>query len=421
MPVPSDTPAAPADDLDGPPLQGVRILDFTRYISGPYATMLLADAGAEVIKVEPIGGEVTRELDPMIDSPSGRVSGYFHRLNRSKRSAAIDITTAAGREVVLRLVPAVDVVVENFRPGVMQSLGLGFETLRATHPRLVYCSISGYGHSVSPHRDDPAFAILAEVSAGVVAGGLRPDDPPGRLPAPLGDLYPASLAVGGIAMALWKRERTGRGSHVDMAMFDALVSLNENAIGMSATTGTEMLPAPDLSYAAPFGIFRADDGYLCIAVLGEKVWRRFCVAIGRPDLGDDRNLGSGERRAEAMKGELRALIDGWLMGKTRDQAVALLVAQGVPSGPVQTPHQIIESDQVAARQLLWEVPSYSGAVCRLVGSPIRIGGPDGFAPVGPVPSVGRDTAAVLAELAGLGPDDIAALAAAGTIGVAPPP
>jgi crotonobetainyl-CoA:carnitine CoA-transferase CaiB-like acyl-CoA transferase len=397
-----------------PPLTGVRVLDFTRFVAGPYATMLLADAGAEVVKVEPLGGDETRFLDPMIDTPSGKASGYFHRFNRSKRSVCVDLASPAGREIVRRLVPAFDVVVENFRPGVAEALGLGYRALSELSPSVVYCSISGYGHTPGAHRDDPAFAILAEVTAGVVGRTERPEDPPVRLSAPLGDLFPASHAVSGIAMALFRRERTGRGAHVDMAMFDALVSLNENAIAMSATTGKEMLPSGRLSYTAPFGIFRASDGYLCIAVLGEKMWHRFCEALERPDLAADPGLASGTLRSTAMDGELGAVIAGWLATRTRQEAIDRLVACGVPSGIVATPFDVIASPQTETRGLLWDVPSYTGATTRMVASPIRIE-PDGFAAVGSVPAPGQDTVDVLTALGGYSPAEVETLLADGVV------
>lgn len=400
------------DDAQQPPLTGVRVLDFTRFVAGPYATMLLADAGAEVVKVEPIGGDETRRLDPMIQTPSGPASGYFHRLNRSKRSICVDVRSEAGQEVVRRLLGAFDVLVENFRPGVLDAFGLGSEALRALHPGLVYCSISGYGHTDGPNRDDPAFAILAEVTAGVVGRGLREGDPPVRLSAPLGDLFPASHAVSGICMALLRRERTGRGAHVDMAMYDALVSLNENAVTMSATTGVEMRATGRLTYTAPFGVFEAADGFICIAVLGEKMWQRFCEVVERADLASDPDLASGSLRAAAMDGILGDVVRDWLAPLPREEAVRRLLARGVPAGIVATPFDVIASPQTAARDLLWDVPSYTGATVRAVGSPIRL---EPFAPVGPVPAAGQDTVEVLTALAGYDRADVDRLLGDGVV------
>jgi CoA:oxalate CoA-transferase len=402
-----------------PPLTGIRVLDFTRFVAGPYATMLMADAGADVIKVEPIGGEATRSLDPKIETPTGPASGYFHRFNRSKRSICVDFHTEAGLDLIRRMLPQIDVLVENYRPGALEAMGLGYDAVRKIAPRLIYCSISGYGQTESPHRLDPAFAILAEVSAGVVGRGIRDDDPPIRLSAPLGDLYPASMAVTGISLALFRRERSGKGSRVDMAMFDALVSLNENAITMSATTGREVLPTGALPYTAPFGVFKASDGYICIAVLGEKVWLRFAAAIGHPELGQDESLGSGTARATAMNGELGRIIRGWLAERTREQAVATLVTAGVPSGPVATPFDIIDSPQAIARNLIWDVPSYTGAVVRTVASPIRME-PNGFAEAREVPAAGQHTEEVLGALADVDPAELEKLSRDGVISVRTP-
>jgi crotonobetainyl-CoA:carnitine CoA-transferase CaiB-like acyl-CoA transferase len=220
--------------------------------------------------------------------------------------------------------------------------------------------------------------------------------------------------VSGIAMALFRRERTGRGAHVDMAMFDALVSLNENAIAMSATTGKEMLPSGRLSYTAPFGIFRASDGYLCIAVLGEKMWHRFCEALERSDLAADPGLASGTLRSAAMDGELGAVIAGWLAPRTRNEAIDRHVACGVPAGIVATPFDVIASPQTEARQLLWDVPSCTGATTRMVGSPIRIT-PGGYGDVGEVPAPGQDTVDVLTTLGGYSAAEVDALLSDGVV------
>ncbi|AYG03146.1 CaiB/BaiF CoA transferase family protein [Gryllotalpicola protaetiae] len=412
----------PANDLNGrrgdfaaaPALSGIRVLDFTRFVSGPYTTMLMADAGADVVKVEPIGGEATRFLDPKIETPDGEASGYFHRFNRSKRSLCVDFRSTEGRDLLLRMIPQFDVIVENFRPGVLDALGLGYDVVSEIAPGLIYCSISGFGQTAGPHRSDPAFAILAEVSAGVVGRTNRLDEPPVRLSAPIGDLYPAAMAVAGVSMALFRRERTGEGAHIDVAMFDALVSLNENAITMSATTGREVRPAGRLTYTAPFGIFEAADGYICIAVLGDKVWHRFCEAIGRPELAEASDLDTGTKRAASMDGRLGTALADWLSSRTRQQAVDELLAGGVPAGPVSTPFDIIDSPQAVARELIWDVPSYTGAVVRTPGSPIRIE-PGGFATPGRVPAAGEHTRELLESIAGLDDAEIDRLERAGVI------
>jgi CoA:oxalate CoA-transferase len=180
-------------DRNIPPLAGVTILDLTRFVAGPYATMLLADAGADVIKIEPVGGEETRRLEPILAGSGGStVSGYFLRLNRSKRSVTLDLTAERGAALFLDLVAACDVVVENFRPGVMDRLGIGYEALRQRNPRIVYCSVSGYGHTPSPRRDEPAFAAIAEAQTGVLGRPERPGAARARLGPPIGDIFPGA-------------------------------------------------------------------------------------------------------------------------------------------------------------------------------------------------------------------------------------
>ena len=416
----SEPPAAAGSASDQArkpyPLSGVRVLDFTRFVAGPYASMLLADAGADVIKVEPLGGEETRDLDPMIDAPTGPTSGYFFRFNRSKRSICVDSHTAEGREAIYRIARTSDVIVENFRPGVMEKSGLGYSDFKKIKEDIIYCSISGYGQTPSPHQTDRAFAILAEVTAGVVGWDRDETAPPIRVSMPLGDLYPGALAVAGICMALFRKQCTGQGSQVDLAMYDSLVSLNENAITMSALTGTEVLPTDRPTYTAPFGIFRASDGYLCIAVLGDKMWHRFCSAIGRLDLADDERFSSGEKRSTAMSGVLGEAIEEWLSTQTKAQAVAQLISSGVPAGSVARPTEVIESPQTAARDLIWNVPSFAGLVGRVVGSPIRVE-PDGFAPVGGIPAPGENTREVLRDLGEYSECELDAMVESGALGV----
>jgi crotonobetainyl-CoA:carnitine CoA-transferase CaiB-like acyl-CoA transferase len=378
--------------------------------------MLLADAGAEVIKVEPIGGEETRALDPLLVAPSGEsVSAYFLRLNRSKRSICIDLKSEVGKQVFLDLAEHADVVVENYRAGVMDRLKVGYEVLRARNPGLVYCSISGHGHTEGPRRDEPAFAALAEVSAGVFARS-RAGDPPARLNVPLGDLYPASMAVGGICMALLRRIRTRRGAHVDIAMYDALVSLNENALSMWAMAHQSTTTAGRPTYAAPFGLFEAAEGVICIAVLGEKVWHRFCQAIERPDLAADARLDSGSKRAGQMGPDAvlgKALAD-WLASMPSREAVRRLMAADVPAGMVREPEDVIGDPQTAARAMMVEFASpVPGIRGRSPASPIRITGSP--ASVGPAPAPGANTREVLHTQLGYSADAITDLINAGVI------
>jgi CoA:oxalate CoA-transferase len=371
-----------------------------------------------VIKIEPLGGEETRRLEPMFDTPLGPSSAYYYRLNRNKKSLCINFKRPAGRDIVRELIRESDVVVENFRPGVMDALGLGRAAVRELNPRAVYCSISGFGHTESPHKSDPALAAVAEATAGVVVRSA-PDAPPARLAMPLGDIYPGALALSGICMALLRRERTGRGSHVDIAMYDALLSLNEASVSMTSLTGRESVPTTATpSYTAPFGLFKASDGYLCIAVLGQKLWERFCVAIGREDLTFDPRLANGGLRAIALTGFLGEAIDSWLSSRPRAEAVAALLAQGVPAAPVARPTEIINDPQTLARQMMVDVGSFTGATGRVVGNPIRIA-PTDSPPVRPIAAPGEDTERVLRDILGYDPGQVRHLAVDEVIGVWP--
>lgn len=384
---------------DVPPLSGVRVLDMTRFVAGPYCTMLLSDAGADVIKVEPLEGEETRTLDPLLAEGAGVThSGYFLRFNRGKRSVALDLRTDDGREVLARLIAGSDVLVENYRPGVLARLGFDDDRIRSLNPALVYCSISGFGHSGGPYGAHPAFAILAEVMAGVLVHNPREGEPPIWTGLGVGDLFPAALSVSGIAMALLRRERTGLGARVDMAMYDAMASLNERAISFGGLLGREVRIGQQ-EMIAPFGLFKARDGYLCIAVIGERVWRAFCEAIGQPELLDDPRLSSGRARADHLRDVLLPVIEGWLAMRDRTQAVEELLAGGVPAGPVRFASEVLDCPQAKHRHMVTEVGYRNSPVHRVIGNPIKIG-PDPEPAARVVPDVGQHTVEILREVGG---------------------
>lgn len=396
------------------PLSGVRVLDMTRFVAGPYCTLLLAEAGADVIKVEPPEGEDTRRLDPIITETAGGVqSGYFLRFNRGKRSAVVDLRTTAGKGVFADLVRNVDVLVENYRPGVLARLGFDTTRLHDLNPRLVYCSISGFGHSGGPYGSHPAFAILAEVLAGVLVHNPRPGEPPIWTGLGLGDLFPAALSVGGVAMALYQREKTGSGCHVDMAMYDGMISLNERAMAFSGILGHDIRLGQQ-EMIAPFGLFKASDGYLCVAVIGERVWAGLCNAIDRPDLVTDPRLCSGRLRADNLESTLLPILDGWLSARTRQEASDLLLAAGVPAGPVRFASEIVSDPQAQHREMVTETSFSGGATYHVAGNPIRIV-PGHKLRGRPVPDLGAHTVEVLHEVAGYDHEHVEALLREGAV------
>ena len=396
------------------PLSGIRVLDLTRFIAGPYCTMLLADQGAEVVKVEPPGGEDTRQLAPILgDGERDRVSAYFLRYNRSKKSVCLDLRRDEGRRAFELLVANADVLVENFRPGVLEGLGFGWARLEELNRRLVYCTITGFGHTDSPLRDRPAFTPIVEASSASLVYRAR-GERPSISGYPVGDIFPAALATSGIAMALLRRERDGRGARIDVAMFDAMLAMNERAIGMSAMLEREWLPGiPADMGSAPTGVYRAADGFLTLAVVGEPIWQRFCAAIDRPDWAEDERLASGVGRAELHDEVLQPGIEAWLAARTRDEAVRTLAEAGVPSAAVAMPREAAASDQARAREMIVSYESYGGVVATVVANPIHFGGEP--RPVaGPAPAVGEHTAEILRDWAGLGEAEVGELVGAGT-------
>ena len=390
-----------------PPLAGVRVLDLTRFVAGPYCTMLLADEGAEVVKLEPPGGDETRGLDATLDGEST----YFLRFNRNKKSAGLDLKSESGRDVFERLLRGADVLVENFRPGVLERLGFTWERMRELNPRLIYATITGYGHAPSPFRDRAAFTPIVEATAGTVIYH-SPDGAPTITGYPVGDIFPASLTAGAIAMALYRREHDGEGARIDMAMFDAMVSMNERAVGMAGMLGRDFLPgrASDLG-SAPSGIFKATDGFLSISAVGDRIWLRLCGALGRDDWTTDERLATGPMRAEHFADIIKPGLEDWLSTRTRAEAVEILIAAGVPSAEVARPLEIIDSPQAAARDMIVRYPgSQEGVTATVAGHPIRFEGED-RPPAGAAPKIGQHTTEVLREWASMSQEEIDALTA----------
>jgi CoA:oxalate CoA-transferase len=392
--------AAPSPDQTTAPLAGIVILDLSRWMSGPYAGMMLADAGATVIKVEPAGGETTRSLRPALpDNDDTEVSGYFLRMNRRKHSVRIDLKSAAGKERFLDLVRRADVLLENFRPDVMTARGLGYDEVSKINPRLVYCSISGFGHTPGPYRDWPAFNQVAEAIAGVVHW-----DPTGTIPSPVGpavgDLFPSMHAVTGILMALLRRAVTGEGSFVDIAMYDSLVSLNEMAISWAAMTAEEYHHGSSANLnLAPYGFYPAKDGYVCIGVATNDQWARLAAVMGRPELADDPRLATGQARVVNNAELIAPLLIDWLATRGKHEVARQLAAEGVPSAPVQSGQEVLADRQAIGRGMVEQVLAPGGGSWPIPGSPITITPAPAYQPP-QTPALGRDDDVPLDELTG---------------------
>jgi CoA:oxalate CoA-transferase len=382
------------------PLQGVTILDLTHFAAGPYCTMLLADAGARVIKIEPPSGEIYRHEGPPLVAKTGAVAGSYQlRFNRHKESVVLDLKAQGGREALEALARRADVLVENFRPGTLDRLQLGYRRLRELNPRLIYATVTGFGSGEadrSPLMNWPALAIVAEAMGGVMdrigGGGCGPH----WSGVSAGDLYAGALTTSGILMALLHRERTGVGQHVDVSMVDAMASLNERAVMSFGVTGTAPGPGEE-EHLAPFGPFRARDGHVVIGVIGDGLWRRFCAAIGRPDLAGDPRLADGIKRAEQLESRLRPAIDAWLAGRDKGDAARALAEAGVPAAPVYDAGEVAESAHIKARRMLVEVELPGWGAHPIVASPIKLSA-DPAPSAARAPLLGEHTEAVLAEL-----------------------
>ncbi len=380
------------------PLSDIKILDLTWVLSGPYASMVLCDLGAEVIKVErPPYGDVARTTEPFLNGEST----YFFSINRGKRSALLDLKRPAGRDLFLRLVEKVDVVMENFTPGTMDGLGLGYEALSTRNPRIVYAATSGFGQT-GPDRLKPALDVVVQGMGGVMSITGEPGGPPVRPGLSLGDIAAGLFTAIGILAALHERERSGRGQMLDVSMLDCQIAVLENAFARYFATGK---PPEALGtrhpVSTPFQAFPTRDGYIVIA-LGfslSTVWEVFCAVIGRPELiGDPRFETPGLRTRHHA--ELEPVLNAALRQRTTTEWLAELEPLSIPCGPLNTIAQAADHPQVQAREMLVEAESPRGTKLKIANTPLRLSRTPAEVRGGP-PRVGQDTRDVLAALLGL--------------------
>jgi len=391
---------------DAPPLAGVRVLDLTRYLAGPFCTLLLADYGADVVKAESPGG---REFRP---PGGGRDSYFFLSANRGKRSMTLDLRAAAGRDLLLRILPHFDVLVENFRPAVMPELGLAPEMLTERFPRLVYCGISGFGPD-GPYRDRPGFDQIAQGMSGFMSLTGTEESGPTRAGIAIGDLLGGIFGAHGVQLALLARARTGRGQIVNTSLLEAMIGVLSWGAGMYFESGTPPGPAgQNHPLASPYGRFRARDGYLNIAAAKPAMWNALARALGREDwLSDERFADpfARVRHRAALTEEIEAALS------KADVAVWVerLNAVGIPTGPVLNVEQVFADPQVLARDMLVELAHPEVGTFRTTGLPIKFAATPGRIERRP-PLLGEHTEEVLLAC-GLTRDAIADLRASAVI------
>ncbi len=381
----------PGSTFETGPLSGLLVADFSRVLAGPFASMMLADLGARVIKVEhPVSGDDSRGYGPFLD---GR-SLYFSRVNRGKESVALDLKDPADLAVARNLAGAADVLVENYRPGVMDRLGLGVTELLELNPRLVYCSISGFGHS-GPWSQRPAYDAVVQGMSGIMAITGAEGGSPVKPGAPVADLSAGLYAFGGITSALLGRTRTGTGCHVDIAMYDATVSLLEGAALAWLATGTDPGPIGNAHFAiAPFDTFACRDRDITICAANDALFGALARALGLPGLAKDpRFAGNAARheRREVLKRELEAV----LAGADADHWLDALDLAGVPCGPISTVAEAVGSDQAAVRHMVVDAGGLPGP-----GNPVKLSAYADPLVRPPAPALDEQGETVRAEFAG---------------------
>jgi formyl-CoA transferase len=386
------------------PLDGIRIIGLEQYMAGPYCTMLLADAGAEVIKIErPKIGDPRRSMPPFVEKDGVKKAAGYMGYNRNKKSLALDLSKPEGQAVFKDLAKTADVVVENLRPGSMKKIGLSYDQLKDSNPKLIWALISGFGQLEGyrgPYADRPAFDIVAEAMSGIMNLVGFEDKPPSWTIYGMADIYTGMVTSFGIMQALFMRERTGRGQLVDSAMFDNMLSLNESMVTLFSTAGQ----SPERGRPKnlfPRGAFKTKDGYIALNVPDNRIWGRLCEAMGREDLKDDERCKGGTERAANAK-FIQPIIESWLAGLSRDDAVDTLNEIGVPTGPVYTAEDIFEDPQVKARGMLMPIDDPEVGEYAFTRSPIHLSEAPEL-PKNAAPKLGHDTDWVLRDV--LGYDD----------------
>ena len=393
------TTAPTADQLARRPLAGVRVVDLTRALSGPFASMILGDLGATVVKIEPAeGGDMTRTWGPF----AAGQSAYYLSANRNKRSLALDFRQPEGLAVIRRMVRASAVLIENFRPGVADAMGLGYEALRADHPALVYASISGYG-SDGPARDWPGFDQIAQGHAGLM--GLTGSDSPTRVGAAMADMTAGMWAALGVVAALRNSESSGRGEHVETSLVASLVAM----LGVQGQRFLSTGEVPERTgnthpVIAPYGTFAAQDGPMNIAPATERMWRALCVAVGLPGLPDDPRFTSNELRVR-HRALVHDTIEERIRLKPRAEWMETFIAAGIPAGCINRLDEVFADAQVRHCEMVRVVQHPElGAIPQMV-LPLRFNSLDVQTPVCAPPLLGEDSLSILRSY-GFGADEI---------------
>ena len=388
-------------------LEGLKVLDFSHALAGPYCTMLMGQYGADVYKIEAAGiGDTGRGWGPPF---TGDQASFFIGVNAGKRGLSIDLKHPEGLELCLRLVEHADVLIENFRPGTLERLGLGYGAARSRNPKLIYCSISGYGQD-GPRRDEPAMDLIVQASCGLISVTGATDGEPARCGHSVADVTAGMFALIGILMALNARHHSGTGQYVDVGMLDCMVSSMASNFAYYAGSGLIQRPmGTAFATIVPYRTFPTADRHIAIAVGSEKLWQPFCEAIGRPDLASLAEYATNALRVK-NRGVLEPLLMDILRRETANEWEKRLSALGVPCSAVRTIDEVVDDPQSRVRRLFETVVDTAGVAFPVTGPPVKMAETPG-AVRGPAPRIGEHTREVLSELLGMDAAELDRLAA----------
>lgn len=394
-----------------PPLRGIRVLDLSQVVAGPFCSMVLADMGAEVIKVERpgVGDNLRRWGPPFL----GGESVYFLYLNRNKKSITLNLKSEEGRRIFIKLLKRSDVLLENFRPETMERLGLGYEEVSGINPRVIYCRISGYGQT-GPYRVKGGYDLLAQGESGLISITGEPDRPPGsKVGVAIVDMGTGLYAALGILLALMVREKTGRGQLIDVSLLDSAVSWMLQPVGYYLATG--QLPkrlGTAHPVAAPYQAFKSRDIYFTIGCAADRNWRALCRVLGLEELADDPRFSTNPKRVENRE-ELAGILSEVFEGEGGELWLRRLQEAGVPCAPVNTVDRLLDHPQLRARDMFVEVDHPMAGRLRLTGIPLKLSETPGEVR-SPPPLLGEHTEEILSWL-GYGPEEIRELRDRGVI------
>jgi CoA:oxalate CoA-transferase len=393
------------------PLEGVRVLDLTRVLAGPFCTMMMLDLGAEIIKVEnPNGGDDSRAFGPFQNGKSA----YFLTINRGKKSISLNLKTEKGKEILRNLVKKCDVICENFTPGTMEKLGLGYEELCKINPKIIYAAMSGFGHS-GPDKSKPAYDILVQAMGGVMSITGWPGSAPTRVGVSMGDISASLFGAIGVVTALFQREKTGVGQKVDVAMLDCQAAMLENALARYQVENVVPQPLgsrhPSIT---PFQAYKAADGYLIIAAGNDALWKKLCGAIGREHLVSDSRFDTNLKRTQSVEA-IELELNSVLSLKTTAEWMEIMNVAGVPCSPVNDMDAVLKHPQLLARNMFVDVrdPAFPGM--KVPGNPIKMSSLPEETYREKAPEIGEDNEWVLREILGHTSSEIAELLASGAM------